>query len=225
LRAAAALVAVVVVLSGCTAIKSRLPQRKPDVKVTPVVVAPTKPGPAKPPPKAAATTLRGFLVLAPASYERDRGRVRQALGRADADALLAGDVGYYLDTLQGRLRQVAGPGGRVGKRARGLALDASTIVRFVPAGPELGPGAADALAPIARLLGEYDRLLLAVRVNPDDGSAAAARLAQERAAAVADVLAKAGIPRKRIVLFGTTAGPPGAGARVEVVLEPIVRAD
>jgi outer membrane protein OmpA-like peptidoglycan-associated protein len=217
-----AVLGMIVLLAGCTAIKSRLPQRSPPDKPRPVVVTPAKPKPV-PKPAPVAEPAHGFQVLASASAERDRARIRAALGKADADALAAADVGYYLDVLLGRLRQGVGARGRVVRRGDALVLDLSSPVRFVPGGAQLGPGSDTSLAPLARLLGEYEHLLVAVRVRPDGATAEDASLAQQRAVTLAKALAAAGIERKRIVVFGTAPGRAAGGARVEVLLEPVVR--
>jgi len=213
--------AMLAALAGCATIKEHLPRRSPPEKPRTTVVTPAPKPVARPTPPAEPASE--FLVIAPGTYDRDRAVVRQALAKSHAgDALAAADVGYYLDILQGRLRQVVGSQGRVTRRGKGLALDLSSSVRFVPGEAPLGPGSAASLAPLAKLLGDYRSLLVAVRVNADTGTSDGARLARQRAVSLARALAGAGIDRRRIVVFGTTPGRQG-GARVEVLLEPIVR--
>ena len=219
--------ATLALLAGCAEIKSRLPHRTPPARPAPATVPakPKPPVPAKPEP----ATAGGFLLLAPATAERDRIRVRQALAAADREALAPDDVGYFLDVLQGRLRQVAGARVPVARRGNRLVLDLSRAVGFEPAGPKLGPGADETTAPLGRLLAEYRQLLVTVRVSPVDAAAGDdPALAQRRAVALAQRFADAGVAKKRVLVVGTANGrlPPGADARVrvEVQLEPLARA-
>src|SRR5689334_3338781 len=113
MRALVAL-AIALAVAGCAQVRSRLPQRT--VRNKPPATAPARPPTTVPAPKTP------FLVLAPGNLERDRNRVRRALADGDHDALAPGDVGYYLDVLQGRLRQLDVPTVRRGNR---LVLDLS----------------------------------------------------------------------------------------------------
>jgi outer membrane protein OmpA-like peptidoglycan-associated protein len=217
-------VAAFALLAACAQVKSHLPPR--GEKPRPVATAPAKP---RPPPTTpatpATTTASGFVVLDPAHLERDRGRVRQALAAADRDALAAADVGYYLDVLQGRLRQLAGTRAAVARRGQHLSLDLSRAVAFEPGGPRPGPAADAMLAPLGKLLAEYRQVLATVRVGvADAASGNDPRVAQARAVEIAKALADAGVAKPRIVVVGTTGARAGAGPRVEVQLDPVVRA-
>jgi len=216
---AAAVLASLVLLAGCAQVRSHLPPR-------PVATTPAKPRPAPTTPATPVLeTASGFVVLDPAHLERDRDRVRKTLAAADREALAAADVGYTLDVLQGRLRQLTGGRATVARHGQRLALDLSRAVAFEPAGPRPGPGADAMLAPLGRLLADYRQVLASVRVGAADAASGNdPRLAQARAVAVAQALADAGVPKSRIVVVGTKGARAGAGPRVEVQLDPVVRA-
>jgi hypothetical protein len=95
----------------------------------------------------------------------------------------------------------------------------------LPAGPPRGRGAGATLAPLGKLLAEYRQVLATVRVGvADAASGNDPRVAQARAVEVARALADAGIAKSRIVVVGTTGVRAGAGPRVELQLDPVVRA-
>ena len=220
---AVALLASFALLAACAQVKSHLPAR--GAKPRPVATTPAKPRPAPTTPATPAPAkASGFVVLDPVHLERDRGRVRQALAAADREALATADVGYYLDVLQGRLRQLAGTRAIVARHGQHLSLDLSRAVAFEPAGPHPGPGADAMLAPLGKLLAEYRQVLATVRVSAADAASGNdPHLAQARAVAVAQALADAGVAKGRIVVVGTTGARAGAGPRVEVQLDPVVR--
>jgi outer membrane protein OmpA-like peptidoglycan-associated protein len=182
---------------------------------------PARPAPR---PEIEATSVSGFVLLDPRHLERDRARVRQMLARNDADALPAADVGYTLDVLQGRLRQLAGTRSTVARRGQRLVLDLSRTVAFEPAKAQPGPKAGAMLAPLGKLLADYPQVLVTIRVDPADAASGNdPKLALSRAVAVAQALADAGVRKQRIVVVGTTGARVGAGPRVEVQLDPVVR--
>jgi outer membrane protein OmpA-like peptidoglycan-associated protein len=201
-------------LAGCAEIKSRLPQRGA-AKPRPPATTVSKPRPA-PKPAPVVAPAPAFVILDPAHLERDRARVRQSL--ASAEALPAADVGYTLDVLQGRLRQLAGGRASVMRRGQRLAVDLSRAVTFAPGKPQ--PAAGALLAPLGKLLGDYRQVLVTVRVDP----AGDARLGLARAMALAQALADAGVAKRRIVVVGTTGARQPAGPRIELLLDPVVRA-
>ena len=194
---------------------------RPTHKPAPV---PTKPAPVVAAP--APEPEPAFAVLDPGSYEQDRSRIKQTLAKNERDALPAADVGYYLDVLQGRLRQIVGKDVSVMRQGNRIALDLSRRVGFEPAGPQLGPGTPEFLAPLCKVLVEYRMVLVSIRVSPlDDASIANPRLADQRALALARQLADAGVANKRIVIAGTGGRSSStARFRVELQLDPIIRA-
>ena len=223
-RAVVALLAIVLV-AGCAEIKSRLPSRPP-ARSKPPATAPAKPKPApakpetKPGPVAPVEVAGAFPVFTAATAEREKARLRAQLAKSGADAVAPADVGYYLDILQGRLRQSAGSRATVARRGSRIALDLSRSVRFAPGAQALGPGTREALAPLARLLGDYRQVQVTVRVSPVDAAANNdPALATRRALALAQHLNDAGVAGRRLVVVHAGAGSP----RVELLLDPVVR--
>ncbi len=217
--------AALALLAGCAQIKARLPQRAS--KSPPPTTSQPRPvpRPAPRPPEVAPAPAPAYTVLDPRSVERDRARVLQALAQGDGDAMAASDVGYTLDVLQGRLRQVAGSRATVTRRGQRIAVDLSRAIAFAPAKPQPGPGADAVLGPLGKLLADYGQVLVTVRVDPADAAADSdPRLAQARALALAQAFADAGVAKRRIVVVGTTGARKADGPRIEVQLDPIVRA-
>jgi hypothetical protein len=214
-----ALLGALALLAGCAQIKSHLPQRgasKPPPRTTTTPAAKPRPAPKPAPVAPAPAPVFAFAILDPAHLERDRTRALRLL--AAGEALPAAEVGYLLDVLQGRLRQLAGIQASVTRRGQGLRVDLSRAVTFVPGKAQ--PGAGALLAPLGKLLGDYRQVLVTVRVDP----AGDAPLGLARGMALAQALADAGVPKKRIVVVGTTGAHRAAGPRVELQLDPIVRA-
>ena len=76
---------------------------------------------------------------------------------------------------------------------------------------------------MGKVLVEYDKILVTVRVRSDDADPPplGSKLAEQRALALAHDLADAGVGEKRIV---ATSLAMGSAARIEVIVEPIVSA-
>lgn len=174
-----------------------------------------------PPPPLPARTAHS--VPAP----RTRARVPQTPQTPQAPAAVSGeslapaDVGYYMDVLQGRLRQAVGKGVAVGRQGNRIVLDLTSRIAFGPGGIQLGAGDHAIIASLARVLVEYRMTELSVRVRAADPATHAIdpRLSQQRAQAIGNDLAGAGVAPGRIAVAGV-----GADKRVQVVLsiEPIV---
>jgi flagellar motor protein MotB len=160
--------------------------------------------------------------VSPEVFARDGGRVRAAAG--DKNALPADEVGYFLDVLVGRLRQEGGERVTVARRGDRLVLDLTRAVAFEPGRAQPGPGSRDVLARLGRLLAEYRQERIALRVSPvDAASNDDPQLAKQRAFALGQQLAEAGVARKRIVVVWPAARG-AATARVVLQLDPVVRA-
>jgi hypothetical protein len=214
-------VALLALLAGCAQVRSRLPQRTPPPARPPATV-PAKPRPA--PAGDAPARTSGFAVVPPAQLERERTRLRQALAADDSAALAPREAGYYLDVLQGRLRQVAGRRSRVSRQGNRLVLDLSRGVGFAPGAASLGPGGAEVVGPLGRLFAEYGRVVVTVRVSPvDAASNNSPQLALSRALMLAQHFADAGVAKRRLVVVAPGAGATPGGARVVVEVDPVVR--
>lgn len=137
------------------------------------------------------------------------------------NALQPDEVGYYMDVLTGRLRQVAGAGVGLSRRADRLVL--AFAGRFID---DAGRAQADAgtqaqLAPLAQVLAEYRKVRIAVRIGDGandtiDGRADTAPCA----AAIAQGLRQAGVAAARVE---TRPGGAHDCARIELELAPILR--
>ena len=203
------------------------------VEPKPVSAAPKPlPPPAKPAPPPAkpkvpkpAPAAEGAAVLAPDNYDRDRDALKLKLAKANPDALAPDDVGYTLDVLQGRLRQVGGNTLRLTRQPNRLLLDLSGNIGFVPGTAQLDDVGSKVLAPIAQVLADYRMTLVSVLVR--DG--AVTDKPDQPAQAVVRALTEAGVAARRIVVLGgsgAAADPKNAAhpsARVELQIEPILK--
>jgi outer membrane protein OmpA-like peptidoglycan-associated protein len=137
------------------------------------------------------------------------------------DALAPADVGYYMDVLQGRLKQVVGKGIGVARQGDRIVIDLTSRMAFSPGSAQLGAGDRAILAPLSKVLMEYRMTLVSVRVRAADPATHAIdpHLSAQRAQAIANDLTQAGVGLKRIVIAGV-----GAENRAHVFLslEPIV---
>lgn len=177
----------------------------------------------RPAPVASVHTIKAH------AFEQDKLRVKRKLAKDSRNVLEPGAVGYYLDVLQGRLKQISAEGTVVGGGFDRIVLDLSQRVNFVSGKSTIEQGGCNRLAPLARIFREYRKTLISVRVSAADDAAAALHLAQTRARAVAACFTAAGISAKRIVVVGLPATAPKSKSRsqarvhVEVQIEPIVR--
>lgn len=190
---------------------------------------------AKPAQAPAVAPSKGPIVLGGRGFEEGKRKIKATLAKDPAAALPPQDVGYYIDVLQGRLKQIAGTqvGMVVGRQDNDVILDVSARLDFAAGSARITPGIREMLGPIVKVLAEYRMLLVAVTASPDDAGDAAPdmRLVEQRGLAIARHLAGAGIAASRIVVAGSSAArPPEAGTlpetrtHLEIHLEPIVRA-
>ena len=212
------LVAILFALGACAPLHPRAPARKPPARN----------------PDVAVTTISGVAVLDPGNYQQDKNRLKLTLAGNSSDSLAPSEVGYYLDVLQGRLKQVAGQNVGVGRRGNHLAVVLSIRAGFEPGGAQISAGLREMLSPLSKALVEYRKTFLAVRIRPEDAGTSTSnpRLAEQRALAVARYLVESGIASKRIVVAGDGARTDEAAAvkagpenpvRIELQIEPVVR--
>jgi outer membrane protein OmpA-like peptidoglycan-associated protein len=178
----------------------------------------THPRPQSPPPPPL-SAKRSHSVSAP------QVRARAPLAPAPAnngDSLAPADVGYYMDVLQGRLKQVMGNIG-ISRKGDRIVLDLTSRMTFGAGSTQLGAGDHAILAPLSKVLVEYRMTLVSVRVCAADPATHAidARFSEQRAQAIANDLTEDGVGPKRILIAGV-----GTDNRVhvELSLEPIVSA-
>jgi outer membrane protein OmpA-like peptidoglycan-associated protein len=172
-------------------------------------------------------------VPAARNFAQEKAARKLQLAAADArNAIAASEVGYYLDVLVGRLKQDLGVDTGIARHGEHVVVVLPAGAAFPIGGSVLTPALRAKLAPLARALVEYRRVLVSVEVRADASVIGASnpRLAEQRAQVIAAYLGGAGIDPRRILT--APAGPgrpapnrPGGGrTRVEIQLEPVLRA-
>jgi outer membrane protein OmpA-like peptidoglycan-associated protein len=168
----------------------------------------------------------------PPAYAADAAGARQALAKSARDTLPPAEVGYYMDVLHGRLKQLTGHSIGVGRQVNIIVI-VLTGVGFEQGSSQFNPALRETLTRLSTVFVEYRKTTIAVRVRGDDAGAQGSnpQLAEQRRLAVADFLAAAGVSDKRIIIAGAAPSrAPAARARaanplrLELRLEPIVAA-
>ena len=189
----------------------------------------------KKPPAAAPTPLPTASAPAPAEVQapkKTKPHPKPATAAVAAPkspaALNADEVGYYMDVMQGRLKQAAGSGVTVRREGTHVVVALQAQFALHAAHAELASEQNQALGALARVLTEYSKTLATVKVHGDDASGAAALVGVACAQAVAKYLIAGGVAAAQIAAPGATPAPPGdvasLEARVELDIEPVVRA-
>ena len=215
-----------VALSACAGKPAR-PSPPPVVVTRPAPPPPVRPTPKPPTPP----------VLAPApparNFAQEKAARKLQLAAADPrNAIAAQEVGYYLDVLVGRLKQGLGADTGIARHGQHVVVVLPASAAFPIGGSALTPALRAKLAPLARALLEYRRVLVSVQVRADASVIGASnpRLAEQRAQVIAAYLGGAGIDPRRVLTApagpGRPAPNPGSGGRtrVEIQLEPVLRA-
>lgn len=226
--------AMVVGLCACASLQTRAPVAPPPAPVA----APVEPAPppAQLPAKSTGAvhgaTTPHVAVLDPRNERQDANRIKLALARNSRDSLESADVGYYMDVLQGRLKQIGGRDFGVGRQGDYVVLDMSFQPGFEKGSAQLDSSVRDVLMPLSKVLVEFRMTLVSVQIRADDTGVQPIRtgLAERRAQALARALVEAGVSGKRVVIAGLyTSGQAETNSqtegrlRVEMRLEPIVR--
>ena len=226
--------AIVVGLCACASPQTHVSVAPPPAPVE----APIEPAlpPAPVPAKSAGTVPSApaprVAVLDPRNQQQDENRIKLALARNSRDSLDSADVGYYMDVLQGRLKQIAGKDFGVGRQGDYVVLDMSFESGFEKGTAQLDSSVRNVLTPLSKVLVEFRMTLVSVQVRTDDSGAQPIKtgLAERRAQALAHALVDAGVANKRVVIAGLnssgqaeTDSRPESQLRVEMRLEPIVR--
>lgn len=214
-------------LAACAGTPTRAPV---PVQSPRPVTLPAPPPDAKPPkPTTSPPPAPAPIATGPRRYGESRSAAAQALGRDAATGLPASEVGYYMDVLQGRLKQVSGKNIAEARRGNLIVLVLSNV--FDEGNALANASSIGSLSSIARVLVEYRKTTVTVRAGGEGAAAVlgASGLADQRALAVADLLARAGIGGKRLVVpaaRGRSRNGEGLGdakqSRVELLVEPIV---
>jgi outer membrane protein OmpA-like peptidoglycan-associated protein len=177
-----------------------------------------------------AAPVAGTVVLDPLSYEQDKDRIKRSLANNRRDSLSPSQVGYYMDVLQGRLKQLGGQFMTIVRHDDRIVLALS--LNFEPGSSRIDSDTHLFLTPLSAVLVEYRMTFVSVHIGNDDANptAGGAPLMDERAKAVTQYLIKAGVAGKRVVIVGSGANRPPLvslekSTRIELQIEPIVRGD
>ena len=160
-------------------------------------------------------------------------RGKNALIGAGIGAAVGGGIGYYMDRQEEELRkELRSAGVSVERRGDTIALNMQNDILFGVGSSQLESRAQEVLRAVAIVLKKYDDTKVNVNGFTDTSGARARNeeLSQQRAAAVADVLAKNGVQRARLNVRGmgeanlkvATADNinEARNRRVEILLEP-----
>lgn len=219
----------IALLAAC----AELPKRAPLPKT--IIVNPKPPARAPVPavaPAPPAVAISGVVLVAPANHEQEKNKIKLLLSKSSRDSLPVSEVGYYMDVLQGRVKQ------KIGKtKGIGMARSDDRIViimrgssGFETGNAQISPGIRQFLAPLSKVLVEYRMTLVSIRIRADNSGLNNLQLTEQRSQAVARYLMEGGVSKKRMVVVGV--GKPGVApvnpasvnhARIELQLEPIVR--
>jgi outer membrane protein OmpA-like peptidoglycan-associated protein len=212
-------------LAGCaTKPKRPEPPAEPAPVVHPTPPPVQRPAPPKPPVVVPPPPARNF--------GQEKARRKLELANEEGSSVGAGEVGYYLDVLLGRLKQRLGPDTSVVRQGQRIVVQLPASAAFPVGGTALTPALRSKLAALSQALIEYRRVLVSVYVRSDASVIGASnpRLAEQRAKVLAAYFGGAGIDPRRVLLAPSAAPRPGAArpgaagrSRIEVELEPVVR--
>jgi outer membrane protein OmpA-like peptidoglycan-associated protein len=181
---------------------------------------PTPPAPTAAPPPKLKPKPKPTVPVPPKPETKDTD-VTPAPSVGAPDGIERTQVGYYFDTLQGRLRQVAAPTILVTRSDGHIAVDISHHIAFGTDDAPLSAAHCAALAPIAKALIEYKMTRIVADVGAAGADEPALRSAKVRAAAIAKCLADAGVAARRL---GTReVAMPSAQPITVLRIEPIVK--
>ena len=180
----------------------------------------------------ATTVAAATAPAAPAATPKPRAPPKTAsVAKKTLPAIPAAEAGYYLDVMQGRLKQAAGADGTISRFDNRIVV--ATNANFDPASARLQIDAERnvGLAAVAKTLVEYRSTRVAVRVRSVDGAADASDAASAQACtqALTRYLQGAGVAAEQLSDADATRGSTPArtlavkSARVELSIEPVVR--
>jgi outer membrane protein OmpA-like peptidoglycan-associated protein len=141
-------------------------------------------------------------------------------------------IGYYMDRQAKEMEQVLARQDRLEREGEALRVSLASDVLFESGSARLQPGAEDKLRELAQVLDRYPRTRVEIVGHTDDRGTEAFNqpLSERRAAAVADVLVRAGVAPHRMSARGLGETRPVAGnatptgramnRRVEILVRP-----
>ncbi|MEO8002874.1 MAG: OmpA family protein [Arenimonas sp.] len=213
-------------LAACAELPKRTPPSKPTVATM------TRPPVVPPATVAVQPAMNGIILVAPANHELEKKRIKTQLSKNTRDSLPDSDVGYYMDVLQGRVKQKIGKTKGVGMARNGdlIVIVMRGRAGFEGSNSQVTAGIRQFLAPLSKVLVEYHMTLVSVRIRSEESDMANSQLNELRSQAVARFLMDAGVSGKRMIVLGTgknevtqASSGPASRERIELQLEPIVR--
>ncbi|MEP6483977.1 MAG: hypothetical protein ABJB01_05965 [Rudaea sp.] len=200
---------IVLVLGAC----AQQPTRTTPAKNTPPATTPTPEPPTASVPKPKPKTK----PVSPTPTTKPDAPKEPDVNEAEvvrAEGIDKAQVGYYFDTLQGRLRQTGDPNIVVSRNESHITVDITDRVRFA------SDGSVDcvALAPISKALVEYRMTRITVDVSAVGESGGLS--AKSGATALAHCFVASGVASKRVSTKSATAAPRAA---LYLHIDPIVK--
>jgi outer membrane protein OmpA-like peptidoglycan-associated protein len=206
---AAWLVSVTLALGACA---SHPPHPVPEPPAKPAApVAPTAPKPA-PAHETPSQSGKG--------REEKKAVPKPEPSKSPVEALAPAEVGYYMDVLQGRLKQAGGKG-LVVERGGDRINVALLHVEFEADSDQLNAAVRDGLTPVARVLAEFRMIQVSILLHTTATSDDAGQDAR-RAQAVLQYLTTAGVAARRILVPAVAGESPMSPVQLQLALEPIV---
>ncbi len=139
---------------------------------------------------------------------------------APSEGIDSAQVGYYFDTLQGRLRQLGDRTIVISRSDGHISADITQRVHFAGDDAPLPAGECAALAPLAKVLVEYKLTRVIVEVDAASADEPGVKTARVRMDALMQCLADSGVNARRV-----RPRPPRPSAHPATILhiEPIVK--
>ena len=173
----------------------------------------------------------GALVGVLSSSKKDRGK--GALIGAASGAALGGDIGYYMDVQEAKLRQkMKGTGVSVTRSGDQIILNMPNNVTFDSNASQLKPAGANTLSGVAMVLKEYEDTRVHIIGHTDSSGSRELnmRLSEQRAESVGTALITMGVDASRLSMSGvgpdqpvasnSTAAGKAQNRRVTLTLSP-----
>ena len=181
-------------------------------------------------PSAPAVAEPGKEPSAPAVKPRARPAPPQDNSRAtpaptNKEGVAAGEAGYFLDVLQGRLRQALDPAVAIRRERGSIVLDLSRRLGFIGDEAQLDDAGRTLLLSLAKVLGEYRAALVTVRVDLPGDVAAAGKQTQQRENAIVRVLTDSGVSAARIAAAIPDTTARNGTLHVAILLAPEIRVE
>jgi hypothetical protein len=134
-------------------------------------------------------------------YPQDTERAKAIVAKKRGESLGDDDVGYYMDVLQGRLRQSLAPVAHIGRAQLTLALTIDGGCEPAPRA-QLDADVRSALGSLATILAEYRKTVVLVQTRDATASSAPSepRSLENCALAAARLLAASGVGAARLAV-------------------------